>query len=409
MKILQVCHTFKPLWESGGIARSVYELSKSLVENGHDVCVYTTNRSRNRELKDYGYDYELNEPVDIDGIEVYYFQDISKFLPRSFPPLPLPYYLPLVARKELKKFDVVHIHGNRTFIELSASYYARKYGIPYILHARGSVLPSFQKENENLRKIYDFLFGTKILKNASKVIAITSTEKDHYTQMGLNKEKIEIIPNGINFSEYETLPAKGYFRKKYNLTDEKIVLSLGRLVKLKGIDLLIDTFNDLSHILENIKLVIVGPDGGFLKELKNQVKNLEIEDKVIFTGPLFETEKIQAYVDSDVYVLPSSYEIFGNTVLEASACGIPIVVTDRSGVGNLIKKLNIDKELGFVVEYDQNQLKNAILSSVTTESQESLAERRRKIIKTEFDQKNIIKRFELLYAQLIMEKSNEKE
>lgn len=403
MRILQVYNSFKPLWDSGGVARSVYEISKGLVENGHEVCVYTTNRSRTYELSDYGYDVKLNKPVNVDGIKVYYFQDLRNFFPKSFPPLPLPYYLPIVARKELKSFDIVHIHGQRTFLEISTSYYARKYGIPYVLQGRGSVLPSFQKDHENLRKFYDLMFGGKILKNASKVIALTDTEKEHYKQMGLIDSKIEVIPNGIPFSDYEILPLKGVFREKYNLKDDKIVLFLGRLVKLKGVDLLIDAFNDLSKNLEKIKLVIVGPDVGVLEELKEQVKDLKIEDKIIFTGPLFEKDKIHAYIDADVYVLPSSYEIFGNTVLEALACGIPVVVTDRSGVGSLIKELDINHELGYVVEYDKDQLKNSILSVLNTKTSKSIAKRRREIIKAEFDQENITKKIELLYKKVIME------
>lgn len=395
MKILQISHSFKPLWESGGMARSVYELSRSLVENGHEVCVYTTNRTRNNELKDYGYNYELNKPVNIDGIKVYYFEDLRKFLPKSFPPLPIPYRLPLVARKELKNFDIIHIHGHRSFLEISASYYARKNGIPYVLQGHGSILPSFQKDNENLRKIHDFLIGKEILNNASGVIALTTTEKEYYKQMGVSNSKIEIIPNVINFSDYKVLPEKGIFRKKYNLENVKIVLFLGRLVELKGVDLLIDAFNDLKN-LKNIKLVIVGPDGGILEDLMKQVQKLKIEDKVIFTGPLFEEEKKQAYVDADVYVLPSSYETFPNTVLEASACGTSFIVTDRCGIVDLIKKY----ELGYVIEFDKKQLKNAIISALEDEYSEFINNERREIFRSLFDQKEATKKYEKLYKQL---------
>ncbi|GAI33437.1 unnamed protein product, partial [marine sediment metagenome] len=83
-------------------------------------------------------------------------------------------------------------------------------------------------------------------------------------------------------------------------------------------------------------LVFVGPDDGYLPALKKLVKELMIEEKVLFTGPLFGKEKLEAYVDADVYVLPSSYEIFGLTVLEACACGTPVVVTEACGLANWV-------------------------------------------------------------------------
>jgi len=80
----------------------------------------------------------------------------------------------------------------------------------------------------------------------------------------------------------------------------------------------------------------VGPDDGYLGELKALVKALRIEDKVLITGPLYGEDKLEAYVDADVYVLPSRYEIWGITVLEAYACGKPVITSKVGGLKDLV-------------------------------------------------------------------------
>jgi glycosyltransferase involved in cell wall biosynthesis len=78
--------------------------------------------------------------------------------------------------------------------------------------------------------------------------------------------------------------------------------------------------------------------------------------KVLFTGPLYEREKLRAYIDADVCVLPSSYDIFGITVLEAMACGVPVIVSEHCGIAEVI-----DGQAGLVVPHGEERLQNALL------------------------------------------------
>ena len=207
--------------------------------------------------------------------------------------------------------------------------------VPYIVQAHGSVMPFYQKTW--LKKLFDKLWGNNILKDASKVIALTETELEQYKKMGVREDKIEIIPNGINLSNYQNLPEKGEFKKKYGIDeDEKIILYLGRINKIKGIDMLIEAFSDISNDLKKIKLVIVGPDDGFLKYLKEMSIDLELSDRVLFTGPLYKENKLEAYRDAYVYVLPSVYEAFPNTVIESCACRTPVIITESCGISDII-------------------------------------------------------------------------
>lgn len=387
MKILQVTNFFKPSWEAGGPVRVVYEISKKLVEIGHEVTVYTTDGFKSR------LDVKKNKPVDVDGLKIFYFRNLSLYLSRQMV-LPTPYYLPIIVQKEIQDFDIIHIHEYRTLLAVFIHHYAKKHRIPYILHAHGSVLPFFQKQR--LKKIFDLLFGFRILKDASKVIALTKTEAEQYKKMGVDENKIEIVPNGIDLSKFGNLPDKGIFRQKYGIkSNEKVVLFLGRLHRIKGVDLLVEAFSDLVTKTEGVKLVIVGPDDGFLSTLKAQIEDLKIADKILFTGPLYEMDKLESYVDADVYVLPSVYETFPVTVLEACACGMPVIVTDRCGIADIVD------EVGYVVEYDKDQLQDAIIKVLGDEGLISkLGEESKKLVKKEFGWDKIVRKIEGIYESV---------
>jgi glycosyltransferase involved in cell wall biosynthesis len=334
VKILQVIDFFTP--SRGGSVIVPYNISKQLAKNGHDVTILTTD-----------FEFDKDFAKSLEQVTVIPFNckaNLSLFL-----------YSPEMKnwlKNNIENFDLIHLHNFRSYQNMIASKYSKKNNVPYILQAHGS-LPYNGKTI--LKKTYDTFYGYNILRSASKCIALTETEKQQYMQMGVSEEKIEIIPNGINISEYENLPERGIFRKKNNMTEqEKIILFLGRIHWIKGLDLLVDAFADLIKEVDNTKVVIVGPDDGFLSTLKEQIKTLNIEDKVIFTGPLFLNDKLSAYVDADVYILPSRYETFPNTVLEAWACGVPVIATKECGISDLISKS------GYIVNFDKIELSNKI-------------------------------------------------
>ena len=192
-------------------------------------------------------------------------------------------------------------------------------------------------------------FRNNILQKATKVVALNRFEADQYMRMGVPEEKIAIIPNGLDLSEYANLPPKGAFKSKFGIPEEKkIILYLGRIHKIKGIDFLIKAYayliNDMHY--KEVLLVIAGPDDGYLKEAKSLASALGISKHVLFTGPLYGQDKLEAYVDSDVVVLPSRYETFPMTILEAYACGKPVIASKVGGLEDLI----INGETGLLFE-----------------------------------------------------------
>jgi glycosyltransferase involved in cell wall biosynthesis len=384
MKILEVVDFFKPSWEAGGIVRVCYEISKRLADKGHEITVYTTDGFKSR------LEVKKNQPVDVEGMEVYYFRNVSNFLAkRNFY---LPYLLPYVAKKDIQKFDIIHIHTFRSLLAVPIWYYAKKYNIPYILQVHGTVLPISQKQR--LKKKFDIFFGYKILRDASKVIALTKTEAEQYKKMGVNENKIEIVPNGVDLSEYDNLPKKGEFRRKYKIgDDEKMILYIGRLHKSKGIDLLVKAFADLSKELGNVRLVLLGPDDGYQLALNGIIKELKIDNKVLFTGFVNNEEKMAAFVDADVFVTPS-FTGFPVTFLEACACGTPVITTNKGDELDWI-----DEKVGYVVEYDKDQLRDAITKVLRDEElRRRFGEEGKRLVMEEFGWDKIIIEVEGIYS-----------
>ena len=248
-----------------------------------------------------------------------------------------------------------------------------------------------------ISKIFDLSFGYRILRDASKVITLTKTEAKQYKKMEVDEDKIEIVPNGIDLSEYKNLPERGGFRKKYLISDdEKMVLYIGRLHKTKGIDLLGKAFSDISKELDNVRLVLVGPDDGYQSALEELVKALKVDDKVLFTGFVTNDEKMTAFVDTDVFVTPS-FSGFPVTFLEACACGTPIITTSNGD------KLDwIHDTVGYVVEYGKEQLRAAITKVLCDEGlRKRFGKEGKKLVQEEFSWDKIIKKVEGIYADCL--------
>ena len=358
MKILHVAHFFYPCLSAGGVVNASYQIASKQSED-NDVKVISSDSCKER-LKFPNGRYD----VDVDGIKVDYFRNLSNgFKLKTM--LDTPLAAPFKIRNDIKGYDIIHIHEHRQTLAIFASYFARKNNIPYVVQAHGSVLPFFQKEG--LKNIFDKVFGFKILHNASCVFALTEVEKEQYLKMGVDEDKIEIVPLGINLDEYENLPDYGKFRSKFNIGEnDKLILFVGRIHEIKGLGLLIDSFNDLinqhneNHSLEDIgsssiKLAIVGPDDGYLVKLEDKIKEYSLEDNVIITGPLYKEEKQEALVDCDLFVMPSKYESFTTSGLEAMACSKPLVLTKNNHIHDWV-----DGNVGLACDDNKDSLREAI-------------------------------------------------
>jgi glycosyltransferase involved in cell wall biosynthesis len=388
MRILQVVPWFSTGKAASGYVQVVYNVSRELVKRGHEVEVYTSNFLDGKRKME-------NDSLVIDQIKVNYFNYIMRHYAFFLTPSMIP-----AVRKNLKEFDVIHIHDFRTFQSIVTYYYARKYNVPYVLQAHGSLPRAYSWQK--LKWLYDELFGYKLLRDASKVIALTRVEAEQYERMGVPQEKIAIIPNGIDLSEYAELPSKGVFKRKFNIPeDRKIILYLGRIHKIKGIDFLVKAYAHLKNEMKyrDALLVIAGPDSGYLGEIKSLVQALGISNYVLFVGPLYREDKLAAYVDSEVYVLPSRYETFPMTLLEAYACEKPMVASKVGGLIDLV----IDRETGLLFEPGNvKQLAKSILNLLNdNDVAKEMGLKGKNFVRRNFVIEKVVERLEKVYEEVV--------
>lgn len=395
MKILQVTNFYKPSWESGGPARVAYEMSHALTARGHNVVVYSTD----------GFKMILNVPTNrkviVDGIEVYYFKNLSSTLAKK--PCLTPYYVPVIARSELTNFDIIHIH-ELSVLGIIIMHYAKKFKIPYILQAHGS-LPFLSSGKRNLLgRLFFSTFEKPLIDKAARLIALTKTEADQYVQIAGNSCKIKVLPNGISANAVYPNCEKNAFRKRYNISeDELLILYMGRLNKSKGLDLLFRSFSDVSKCIDNSRLLVIGPDDGYGGALNNLAKNLNLDNRVIFSGFIPDETKYLAYMDSDVFVTPC-FSGFPITFLEACYCGVPIVTTKKGDELNWIHN-----NVGFVAEYDRDSLAKALIKILrNSEVRKNFGRNGKELINRQFNWTTICRELEDIYLDVLLDSQEEK-
>jgi glycosyltransferase involved in cell wall biosynthesis len=391
MRILQLLPYFYPAWSFGGPVRVLYDISRELVKRGHEVVVYASDAK------------DLNSRVvsdfeEIDGVKACYFRNASMFLAKR-KIFVYPSMIPAV-RKNIEMFDIVHVHGYMSFQNLVLYHYLKKKPVPYVLQAHGTL--SVAGTGKCTKTIYDLFVGRRILRNASKVIALSNMEARQYRDMGVPQHKINVTPNGIDLSEYANLPARGSFKKKFSIPDEKkIILYVGRIHRSKGIDFLIKAYSYLIREMEcdNGILVIAGPDDGYANEVKSLVAKLKLQDRVILAGMLSETDKIKAYIDSSLCTYLNQYEPFGLVPLEAAACGTAVVVSKGTYMSDVID----DGNFGSSVEYGNSRDLASVLKRIISneELRESFGRNGRRYVTNNFNLKKITKRIEQVYESVV--------
>ncbi len=220
----------------------------------------------------------------------------------------------------------------------------------------------------------------------------------------LPPEKIDIIPNGVNVHAFDRYRGEdlSLFRNMYAADDEKLVFSVGRMVHEKGFHVLVSAAAKALKTHPELKFVVAGK-GEKLDELRNQVWELGIEEKMMFTGYVDEDTKNRLYLVSDLAVFPSLYEPFGIVALEAMAAGCPVVVSGVGGLGEIVT----NEVHGLVVPPgDADALASAIVRAVENPGEaKRWAENAHRMVEESYDWLAIARKTLEVYQRVVAERA----
>lgn len=320
MRIVQVVPYFFPAWAYGGPAKLVYDISMFLSKNSHQVEVLTLDC----------YDGLVRMPKDkripkSEHLNIHYFKNISNTLAYKHN-VYLSFWFFFKSISIVRWGEVVHLHDFYTLHNVWICFLCLLFGKPYILSVHGCLEETRKKEKSILKQIFLRLFGYTMLRKAAYVVATSDNEAESYIHAGVRIKRIVRLGHGINPDEFVSKLIKSEARHKFNLPKTATVFTyLGRLHKIKGLDLLIDAFSRLKE--KNVVLVIAGSDDGYGSTVTDLVGSRGLENKVRLLGSVFGQNKADLFAASNVFVYPSRSEGFSLGILEAACAGLPLLLT----------------------------------------------------------------------------------
>ncbi len=339
MKIAYVTAFYYPT--IGGVEQVVKELAERYVKQGHEVHVFTSDWNKNKRIK-------IKEEI-INGVKVhrhYHILRVANFA-TVFPSV--------LWSLSKYKFDIIHTHVSGHAHTFFGSLIAKLTKTPLIHTTHCPWTDSFRSFTGKLLVKLSYKTLNKLsFKWSNKIIAITPWEIPFIEKYGGKKEKIIVIPNGVDNIFFNKIKNNN-FKKQFGIKDQ-IVLFFGRLNPTKGPDKFVLAAKEILKENKNIKFLIVGPDEGMLSKVKELSKD---EENILILEPIREKSKIaEMYQASDIYVMPSFREGLPLTLFEALASGLPIIASPVNGIPFEIK----EPENGFFVNYgDINGLKEKII------------------------------------------------
>jgi len=291
-----------------------------------------------------------------------------------------------IIKKRKIQFDIVHSHfaWSAGFVGMRLK---NKYKVPLVITGH-----RYDIIDLPLKNLWWKNQIIKILNNANSVITVSQANKDFILSLGIKESKISVIINGFDENTFKKIN-KNVAREKLNIgTENKILLSVGMLIHRKGFNFLIEAMRELVKIHPQAHLYIIG-EGEMHNDLSKMISNFSLQENITLLGFLFH-EKINLWMNAcDLFVLASLHEGLPTVVLEALACGKPVVSTTIGGVPEIVR----NNENGLLVApSNSNALYNALLIGLNTRWDEAEIEQYGKNFTVRKNVKELIKIYKLL-------------
>lgn len=372
MNILHVTPYYAPAYAFGGVVRSVEGMAQALARRGHTVTILTTDAQSQTERYN-GYNDQL-----IEGVRVIRAKNASIYL-RGKLNLSTPINMWPLARKLIDSADVIHCHEFRTVENLLVTPIAARRGKPLVLSPHGTLTATTGRSA--LKSAWDSLLSPAVARRFDHVVGLTQVEVDEaqafWAQFSADA-KFSVVPNGVNPDEY---PEK-------SPTSATTCLFMARLHPRKGAHLLAEAF--LQANVPNTRLVIAGADEGGQHLIPR-------DPHITLAGFLDGEARMQAFHEADMFALPAVGEGLPMTVLEAMACGVPVIISPGCNLPEVAQH-----GAGLIVEPEVDALAAALRDLMTNATKRrAMGEAARRLVEEHFTWDSLAVRLEQVYQSLL--------
>ena len=382
LRILILNHEFPPL--GGGAGRASYYIAKELVKMGDEVDVLTTS------------DGKLPVFEVVDGVNVHRIYGKRRSVLDNNVIITMTSFLTAGTLKVIRMLKRNQYHVIHCFFTIPAGLVGilvkQMYRIPVIVSLRGSDVPFYNPDEFRLQILALQPLIRFIWKQSNRVVALSEGLRET-ARKTLYDYDYGVIHNGIDTDVFKPIES---FHSNDNNTVKLITVS--RLVERKGIQYLLHALAELraEGVDYQFKLLVVG-DGNYRAALEDLTKNLKLEDVISFYGFCPNEKLPELYSSSDIFVLPSLTESFGQVFGEAMACGLPIIGTTVGGIPEVV----IDSENGILVQpRDVSALKQALYKLIKNpEIRAKMKQRNVRRIKDQFDWRVTAKQYREIYLK----------
>lgn len=300
----------------GGVVRAVLDMCQALAKRGHDVTLLT--------FCDDDVPQQWKSP-NADVPKVVLLNSKGRLWPK------LTTESAEIVRKQLVDADALHVHVPWDAICAELGRIAKSMNIPYVVSVHGMLDDWSMKQRYAKKRIYLRVAGKRLLEEAAAVHCTAEAEKDQACKWYPDGQSV-VVPLIFDLQEYETLPgpeiARQTFASVFPDDTTPVLLFLSRLHIKKGLELLIDTAVQLRDSGSVFKIIIAGTgEKKYEQQLKQLVDARKLSEDISFIGFVTGIEKVSLYEAADIFVLPTSQENWGFVLIEALACGTPLITT----------------------------------------------------------------------------------
>jgi glycosyltransferase involved in cell wall biosynthesis len=365
LKILHVIPSVAPRY--GGPSKAVYTMCRALQDRGIEVLIATTNADGSEELP-----VALGEKLVYQGAPTIFFpRQWSEALKYSRP-------LALWLEQNVKNFDFAHIHAVFSHACVAAARACGKNVVPYLVRPLGTLDPWSLKQ-KSLRKRLFWHLGVKQMLTGAAAIHYTSDEEKRLVETGLGLSRGIVVPNGLDLSFINHQTGRQTWHQAGRLTEpfgepqseidrSPYVLALSRIHPKKGFELLIESFAALkkSGLFGSWRLVFAGDgDAEYVDQLKALARRRGLNSDALFVGWLEGDRKYAALKGASLLAMPSYQENFGISLIEAMACGVPVLVSPHVNLAPEIEKAGA----GWVAALGENELTSVLAEALGNEQE----------------------------------------